>query len=290
MVIKHLFPVRSLFEFSCTCLRFHRPRCDLASSFCVFEVSLGVFESLPACWFILIPHSGFRDTLENMCIVCNINLKCFEMKKPPSELYEGGVLVSNDIFVLRKWKEGKWQICSNSVGWSLWEKHISAATTSPACLDHPTRITRQWESCQIFPESFDGSSSTIPGFVDNYIKAPLLLNSCPGIFVLLLLRPPFELVALVHIQLFINHPPTVTLIFQVDVSGEVTTQDLSGLISQTEYDVAVTPVYTEGSGTPMLGNAITGQFLALQLLFYLLKQNFDDVSFLLLNWTLSVCD
>lgn len=73
------------------------------------------------------------------------------------------------------------------------------------------------------------------------------------------------------------------LIFQVEVSGEITTQDLSGLISQTEYDVAVTPVYTEGSGTPMLGNAITGQFFVLQ-------QKFDDVSFLLLNWTLSVCD
>lgn len=75
-------------------------------------------------------------------------------------------------------------------------------------------------------------------------------------------------------------------IFQVEVSGEVTTQDLSGLISQTEYDVAVTPVYTEGPGTPMLGNAITGQFFCpstVCFFYYFLKQKLDDMSFLLLN-------
>ncbi|KAM8847495.1 collagen alpha-1(XII) chain isoform 4-T4 [Synchiropus picturatus] len=44
---------------------------------------------------------------------------------------------------------------------------------------------------------------------------------------------------------------------EVEVSGDVTTLDLSGLISQTEYDVAVTPIYAEGPAVPMLGSAIT---------------------------------
>ncbi|XP_029984108.1 LOW QUALITY PROTEIN: collagen alpha-1(XII) chain-like [Sphaeramia orbicularis] len=44
---------------------------------------------------------------------------------------------------------------------------------------------------------------------------------------------------------------------EVEVNGDITTLDLSGLISQTEYDVAVTPVYDEGPGSPMLGSAIT---------------------------------
>uniref|UniRef100_A0A665VIL6 Collagen alpha-1(XII) chain n=1 Tax=Echeneis naucrates TaxID=173247 RepID=A0A665VIL6_ECHNA len=44
---------------------------------------------------------------------------------------------------------------------------------------------------------------------------------------------------------------------EVEVNGDITTLDLSNLISQTEYDVAVTPIYDEGPGTPMLGNAIT---------------------------------
>ncbi|KAM4632934.1 collagen alpha-1(XII) chain isoform 2-T3 [Polymixia lowei] len=44
---------------------------------------------------------------------------------------------------------------------------------------------------------------------------------------------------------------------EVEVNGDVTTLDLSSLISQTEYDVAVTPIYAEGPGTPMLGHAIT---------------------------------
>ncbi|XP_061901199.1 collagen alpha-1(XII) chain isoform X3 [Entelurus aequoreus] len=42
-----------------------------------------------------------------------------------------------------------------------------------------------------------------------------------------------------------------------EVGGDITTFDLSGLTSQTEYDVAVTPVYDEGPANPMLGNAIT---------------------------------
>ncbi|KAM7368319.1 hypothetical protein PAMP_014547 [Pampus punctatissimus] len=44
---------------------------------------------------------------------------------------------------------------------------------------------------------------------------------------------------------------------EVEVSGDITTLDLSNLISQTEYDLAVTPIYAEGPGSPMLGNAIT---------------------------------
>ncbi|XP_068565200.1 collagen alpha-1(XII) chain [Cebidichthys violaceus] len=42
-----------------------------------------------------------------------------------------------------------------------------------------------------------------------------------------------------------------------EVNGDITTMDLSSLISQTEYDVAVTPIYDEGPGAPMLGTAIT---------------------------------
>nr|XP_057921467.1 collagen alpha-1(XII) chain isoform X1 [Doryrhamphus excisus] len=42
-----------------------------------------------------------------------------------------------------------------------------------------------------------------------------------------------------------------------EVAGDITTLDLSGLTSQTEYDVAVTAVYDEGPAIPMLGNAIT---------------------------------
>ncbi|KAM9839911.1 collagen alpha-1(XII) chain-like [Aulostomus maculatus] len=45
---------------------------------------------------------------------------------------------------------------------------------------------------------------------------------------------------------------------EVEVNGDITTLRLSSLISQTEYDLAVTPIYDEGPGNPMLGNAITG--------------------------------
>lgn len=44
----------------------------------------------------------------------------------------------------------------------------------------------------------------------------------------------------------------------MEVDGDVTTLDLSSLISQTEYDVAVTPFYDEGPAAPMMGTAITG--------------------------------
>nr|XP_017208134.2 collagen alpha-1(XII) chain isoform X2 [Danio rerio] len=44
---------------------------------------------------------------------------------------------------------------------------------------------------------------------------------------------------------------------ELEVNGDITTMVLTNLRSQTEYDVAVTPVYDEGSGNPMLGTAIT---------------------------------
>lgn len=47
-------------------------------------------------------------------------------------------------------------------------------------------------------------------------------------------------------------------VLQIEVDGDITSLDLSSLISQTEYDVAVTPIYDDGPGSPMLGSAITG--------------------------------
>lgn len=38
----------------------------------------------------------------------------------------------------------------------------------------------------------------------------------------------------------------------------MTAKALDNLISQTEYDLAVTPIYDEGAGNPMLNTAITG--------------------------------
>uniref|UniRef100_A0A8B9RIL0 Collagen alpha-1(XII) chain n=1 Tax=Astyanax mexicanus TaxID=7994 RepID=A0A8B9RIL0_ASTMX len=42
-----------------------------------------------------------------------------------------------------------------------------------------------------------------------------------------------------------------------EVMGDITTLLLTGLRSQTEYDVAVTPVYDEGPGSTMIGSEIT---------------------------------
>lgn len=39
----------------------------------------------------------------------------------------------------------------------------------------------------------------------------------------------------------------------------MTTKQLDNLISQTEYGLAVTPIYDEGPGQPMLGEAVTGK-------------------------------
>ncbi|XP_052001056.1 collagen alpha-1(XII) chain isoform X4 [Xyrauchen texanus] len=44
---------------------------------------------------------------------------------------------------------------------------------------------------------------------------------------------------------------------ELEVDRDVTTKGLDNLISQTEYDVAVTPVYDSGMGNPMLNTAIT---------------------------------
>uniref|UniRef100_A0A8D0AFB1 Collagen type XII alpha 1 chain n=1 Tax=Sander lucioperca TaxID=283035 RepID=A0A8D0AFB1_SANLU len=44
---------------------------------------------------------------------------------------------------------------------------------------------------------------------------------------------------------------------ELEVEGSMTTRQLDNLISQTEYDLTVTPIYDEGPGQPMLGNAIT---------------------------------
>nr|XP_046228238.1 collagen alpha-1(XII) chain isoform X2 [Scatophagus argus] len=55
----------------------------------------------------------------------------------------------------------------------------------------------------------------------------------------------------------ITYKPEVGDVKEVEVNGDITTLDLTNLLSQTEYDVAVTPIYDEGPGSPMLGNAIT---------------------------------
>ncbi|XP_031703091.1 collagen alpha-1(XII) chain isoform X1 [Anarrhichthys ocellatus] len=44
---------------------------------------------------------------------------------------------------------------------------------------------------------------------------------------------------------------------ELEVDGSLTTIQLDNLISQTEYGLAVTPIYDEGPGQPMLGDAIT---------------------------------
>lgn len=52
-----------------------------------------------------------------------------------------------------------------------------------------------------------------------------------------------------------------SIYMQLEVDGDVTTQGLDNLKSQTEYDVAVTPVYDSGIGNPMLNQATTGECL-----------------------------
>ncbi|KAG7465749.1 hypothetical protein MATL_G00156840 [Megalops atlanticus] len=44
---------------------------------------------------------------------------------------------------------------------------------------------------------------------------------------------------------------------ELEVQGDVTSRGLDNLISQTEYDVAVTPVYDDITANPMLGHAVT---------------------------------
>lgn len=49
------------------------------------------------------------------------------------------------------------------------------------------------------------------------------------------------------------------MVLQVEVGGDTTTLDLSSLISQSEYQVSVTPGYESGLGQTMEGSAITGE-------------------------------
>ncbi|XP_069574960.1 collagen alpha-1(XII) chain isoform X2 [Brachyistius frenatus] len=44
---------------------------------------------------------------------------------------------------------------------------------------------------------------------------------------------------------------------ELEVGGHLTTSILDNLVSQTEYSLAVTPIYDEGPGQPMLGEGIT---------------------------------
>uniref|UniRef100_A0A3B4F2M5 Collagen type XII alpha 1 chain n=1 Tax=Pundamilia nyererei TaxID=303518 RepID=A0A3B4F2M5_9CICH len=55
----------------------------------------------------------------------------------------------------------------------------------------------------------------------------------------------------------ITYKPEEGEVKEIEVNGDITTLVLSSLISQTEYDLAVTPIYDDGPATPMLGSAIT---------------------------------
>uniref|UniRef100_A0A3P9JN89 Collagen, type XII, alpha 1b n=1 Tax=Oryzias latipes TaxID=8090 RepID=A0A3P9JN89_ORYLA len=59
------------------------------------------------------------------------------------------------------------------------------------------------------------------------------------------------------LKYIISYKPDEGDMKEVEVNGDITTLDLSSLISQTEYDVAVVPVYDAGTGAPMIGSAIT---------------------------------
>uniref|UniRef100_A0A672FSD7 Collagen alpha-1(XII) chain n=1 Tax=Salarias fasciatus TaxID=181472 RepID=A0A672FSD7_SALFA len=59
------------------------------------------------------------------------------------------------------------------------------------------------------------------------------------------------------LKYIITYKPDEGDLKEVEVDGGTTTTVLTNLISQTEYDVAVTPVYEEGPAVPMLGTAIT---------------------------------
>ncbi|KAL0967290.1 hypothetical protein UPYG_G00250360 [Umbra pygmaea] len=59
------------------------------------------------------------------------------------------------------------------------------------------------------------------------------------------------------LKYMISYKPDEGDLKEVEVMGDITSLQLTNLISQSEYDVAVTPVYGEGVGNPMLGQAIT---------------------------------
>ncbi|ROL42797.1 Collagen alpha-1(XII) chain [Anabarilius grahami] len=55
----------------------------------------------------------------------------------------------------------------------------------------------------------------------------------------------------------ITYKPEDGEVKELEVDGDVTSRGLDNLLSQTEYDVAVTPIYDSGTGSPMLNQAIT---------------------------------
>ncbi|KAG9268607.1 collagen alpha-1(XII) chain-like isoform X2 [Astyanax mexicanus] len=55
----------------------------------------------------------------------------------------------------------------------------------------------------------------------------------------------------------ITYKPEEGELKELEVDGDLTTTKLENLRSQTEYDVAVTPVYDSGLGSPMLNQAVT---------------------------------
>uniref|UniRef100_UPI003AAE1D4A collagen alpha-1(XII) chain-like n=1 Tax=Centroberyx gerrardi TaxID=166262 RepID=UPI003AAE1D4A len=59
------------------------------------------------------------------------------------------------------------------------------------------------------------------------------------------------------LKYIITYKPDEGDVKEIEVNGDITSRGLSSLISQTEYDVAVIPIYDAGPGTPMLGQAIT---------------------------------
>ncbi|XP_064846746.1 collagen alpha-1(XII) chain isoform X3 [Oncorhynchus masou masou] len=59
------------------------------------------------------------------------------------------------------------------------------------------------------------------------------------------------------LKYIITYKPEEGELKEVEVNGDITYLPLTNLISQSEYDVAVTPVYDEGVGNSMLGQAIT---------------------------------
>nr|XP_023830172.1 collagen alpha-1(XII) chain isoform X5 [Salvelinus alpinus] len=59
------------------------------------------------------------------------------------------------------------------------------------------------------------------------------------------------------LKYIITYKPDDGELKEVEVNGDITSLPLANLISQSEYDVAVTPVYDAGVGNPMLGQAIT---------------------------------
>ncbi|XP_013999573.2 collagen alpha-1(XII) chain isoform X2 [Salmo salar] len=59
------------------------------------------------------------------------------------------------------------------------------------------------------------------------------------------------------LKYIITYKPEDGELKEVEVNGDITSLPLANLISQSEYEVAVTPVYDAGVGNPMLGQAIT---------------------------------